>query len=335
MSVVFSGTVQGVFTSDGTAQYISLPTGVDWMRVTNLSVASATGADTGAEFFWQCGMPAGRGIIYTKLAADDALKISEIAAGAGFYRIDTSVNTPGALIATTGINNALPPVVTTGSTAGLSNGDIVRLYAPAGALQLGGVDFTVADVRTDTSFQLINMAAIAAATPLAGSYRRIPYNPLYYPSSRIITKISAVAGTSTALVTLSVTHAYVVGQKIRFVIPRIDNTYFGMTELDGVEATIVAINATDGTSTNTITVNVDVSGFAAFVWPLTTSPRSTFPQVVPVGESTATALSSGSDILSDATLNTGFTGMKLMAGANSPGGVAGNTIYWIAGKSAG
>jgi hypothetical protein len=135
-------------------------------------------------------------------------------------------------------------------------------------------------------------------------------------------------------VTLSVTHGYTVGQQISFVIPTVTALAFGMTELDGTEATIVAIGQADVNGfTNTITVDVDTTGFTAFAFPLTTDPGFTPAQVIPVGENTATALNYGQNILADATVNTGNIGIQLMAGAASPAGSQGDVIYWVAGKS--
>jgi hypothetical protein len=332
MSVVFSGTLQGTFTSTGNAQIIQLPTGVDYIRVYNETVSYAGGANTGAEFYWQRGMAQGRGTIYTKTAATNALQVGQIAAQSGFYLIDTTVNVPGPGVATTGITGALPPVVTTGSTAGLNNGDIVRLFAPAGALQLGGMDFTIGSVVANTSFTLPNMPAIVAATPAAGIYRRIPYDPYFYPSTRYITKISQA---TQAIVTLSVTHNYTVGQVIRFVVPVVTAAAYGMSELNGLQGTIVAVNATDGTSTNTITVDIDTTGFTAFALPLTANPYHTFAQVIPVGESTRAALAAvpQANLLGGATENQALFGLQLMAGTLSPAGANGDIIRWVAGKS--
>ena len=44
MSVVFSGTNQGRFTSSGGVEIIELPSGVDFMWIKNYTVASAAGA---------------------------------------------------------------------------------------------------------------------------------------------------------------------------------------------------------------------------------------------------------------------------------------------------
>ena len=331
MSVVFSGTNQGRFTSAGQSVIIALPSGADWMWVKNQTVSYAGGAGTGAEFYWQLGMTQGRGTIYTKTASTNALTVGQIAANSGFYFINTTVNVPGPSLSLTGITNGNPPVVNTANTGSLNNGDIVRIFSTVGAKQLGGLDFTINNISAGSSFDLAYMAAIVSANPGAGTFRRIPYNAYFYPSTRYITKISQA---TQAIVTLSVDHTYTVGQEIRFIVPTVTATAFGMTELDGVQATIVAIGQadTDGI-TNTITVDVDTTGFSAFAFPLTTAPGFTPAQVVPIGENTAEALQLGANILGDATVNTGEFGIQLMAGTDSPAGSNGDVIYWVAGKS--
>lgn len=331
MSVIFSGTNQGRFTSDGQASTLTFTSSIDWMWVKNITVSYAAGANTGAEFYWQRGMTQGRGTIYTKTAATNALAVAQIAANAGFYLIDSSANLPGPSLSLTGITNGNPPVVNTANTASLSSGDIVRIFSTVGALQLGGLDFTISTISAGVSFVLLNMAAIASANPGAGTFRRIPFNPIYYPSRRYITKVSQA---SQAIVTLSVTHSYTVGQVIRFIVPQVTATTYGMTELDGLQATIVAIDQADADGrTNTITVDVDTSGFTAFAFPLTTDPGFTPAQVVPMGENTAQAISSGVNILGDSTENVGYIGIQLVAGTSSPGGVANDVIYYVVGSS--
>lgn len=331
MSVLFSGTNQGRFTADGNAKIIQLRSDLDWMWVKNETVSYAAGAGTGAEFYWQRGMTQGRGTIYVKTAATNALQVGQIAANSGFYLVDSSVNSPSASVALTGITNGNPPVVNTGDTSLLNNGDIVRIYSTVGALQLGGLDFTIGAIIANTSFTLAYMAQIANANPGAGTFRRIPYDPIYYPRRRYITKISQAAQ---AIVTMSVTHGYKVGQKVRFIIPEVNATYFGMTELNNQVGTIVAVGAADADGvTNTITVDIDTSGYTAFAFPLTTSGGFTPAQVWPLGEDTAQAISSGVNVLGDATLNEGYIGIELKAGTSSPAGAANDVIYWVAGKS--
>jgi len=337
MSVAFTGTFQGSFISNGVARFIPLPTDVDYMYVKNRTVSYAAGAGTGAEFFWQRGMTDGRGTIYTKTAATNALTVGQIVANTGFYLTDQSLQVSGPVLTLTAIATGASPVVSTTTTASLNNGDVVRIFNTTGAQQLGGLDFTIGSIVAGTSFTLAFMRSIVAGT--GGTFRKIPSNPIFYPRRRFITKIS---NATQALVTLSVTHGYVIGQKIRFIIPVATAIAYGMTELNGVDATIIAIGVADVDGvTNTITVDIDTSGFTAFAFPLTVDVGFTPAQVIPVGENTAYALNPVfmtppivvQDILSDATVNTAQFGMLLMAGTGSPAGVNLDVIDWIAGKS--
>lgn len=342
MSSVFSGTNQGSFTSTGAAKLLNIRSDVDWMWVYNITQGAASQTTAVAvKFYWQRGFPAGSMWATFKSNAAAAANLEQYITTGGFTLIDTTVSVPGASVALTSITNATPPVVATGSTAGLSNGDIVRIFNTTGAQQLGGLDFTIGAIVANTSFTLAYMRAIVAAT--TGTYRRISYDPYMYPPTRVITKIgsSSTNGVNDAIVTLSVTHAFTVGQSIRFVIPTVTALAYGMTELNGVQATIIQTGEADVDGvTNTITVNVDVSGFTAFAWPLTADPFSTPPQVVPVGEQMAVAVypnpilyPNGVNQIGDSEVNNGFIGMQLQGGAGFPGGAANDVMYWVAGKS--
>lgn len=316
---------QGRFTADGSAKTLQIRSDVDWMKVYNYTQAAtqqATGR--GVEFYWQRGMSQDTGIEYKKTNSTDALNMVTLSSG-GFTLVDSSVQAPGVLNATiTAVSNAAIPVVSNSGTNGLSAGDIVRIINVAGAQQLGGYDFTVGyNTLTSGTFSLDYMSQIVAGT--TGSWRKIQYDPIFYPRRRSITKITQAAQ---AVVTLSVTHGYKVGQKVRMVVP----AEFGMVEMNGLQATIVAINTTT-TSGNTITLDIDSSAFTAFAFPLTAVNPFSQALVVPMGEDTAEALALNQDILSDATINQAYIGMKLAAGAQSPAGSANDVIYWVAGKS--
>ncbi len=328
MSVVFSGSLTGSFTSDGTAKFLAFPSGVDYIRVTNKS-AIATPVDTaGVSYEWQSGaFTNGTGLQYLWTNTHTAIAPAVLAAATGFYTADTTNNTPGALVATTGISNATPPVVTASNTGLVAGQSIVRIYNAAGTHQFDGIDFTVGTLTSTTAFAL-KYAPTVVTSSSAGSYRIIPYSPYFYPSTRTI---AAITTGTTTVVRLTVTHNYKVGMKVRFVIPTVNATYFGMTELNGLAGTITAVSA--GGSNNTITVDIDSSGFTAFAWPLTASPGFTPPQVVPFGENTAIANAADVSNLGDATLNTGEMGLLLMPGANGPAGATGNVMYWEASKS--
>lgn len=315
MSVIFTGTNQGKFTSTGASQTLNIRSGVDWIKVLNYT--------DNTQYFWQVGMAAGVG----KITAANGTTAS-LGAGLGFYPIDTSLNVPGASVVLTAISAAAIPVVSTGNTGGLANGDIVRLYNVTGGVQLNSIDFTIGAINANVSFTLAYMSQIVAAN--AGTFRRIPYNPIFYPRNRYIVSISQAVE---AVVVLTVTHGYKVGQVVSFVVPSVGGSAasYGMTEINGLQGTILAID----TATNSITVDIDTTAFTAFAFPTTAQAAAGFTQaqVVPVGMNTAEGLDSGVDILSDATINTGLIGIQLVGGANSPAGAVNDVIYWTSGNS--
>ena len=316
---------QGSFTSTGVAVTLQIRSGIDWMRVYNTTqMAAAQTTAIGVEYYWQGGFPSGAAIEYKKAGSANAgANLITYNTTGGFTYVNSSVPVSGQVNATvTAVSNATIPVVSNSGTNGLSAGSIVRMINVAGAAQLGGMDFTVGyNTLTTGTFSLDYMSTIVAGT--TGSWMYVQYDALYYPRRRFIT---AITQATQAVVTLSVTHGYQVGQLVRMVVL----SAFGMSQMNGLQATIVAIN-TNTSSGNTITLNVNSSAFSAFVFPLTAAVPFTFAQVVPMGEDTADALSQGVDILTDATVNTGYVGMILAAGANSPAGSNADVIYWQAG----
>lgn len=352
MSAIFSGNLSGSFTQPATAVpvFLPFPTGVDFINVYNVTNASTAAANAIVSSSWSAGSNGalftnGTGLQMAWNAGATALVSDNLAAGQGFFTYDTTVNTPGAAVATTDVSSAATPVVATGSTSGLYAGSIVRIYNQLGALQLNGIDFTVGTIVSNTSFTLSYMKAIVH-TALAGQYRIIPYNPYYYPSTRVITDVvTSVLFPGMTDVTLSVTHNYKVGQVVRFVIPTVNSTKFGMPLLNGLSGTIIGKTAggADGTTSNIITVDINFASLAGtFAWPLTTDPGFTPPQVVPVGANTPVANAADITNYSDATLNTGERGLLLMPTitsnttgltSNGPAGYNSQTVYWTAGKS--
>ena len=363
------------------AMLIAIPSGVDWMHVRNYTqygtVGSAAGAyfngtanaTPGADFYWQRGMAAGTGIVQYKAAATAALDGDTMVSG-GFTLYDPSGNTPGALpllgaaVATSASTNATRPVVTHTADSSIIVGSVVRMSNTA-QLDVNGVDMVVGTVSSSTSFTLLTATnALATAPGLiggAGFYRKVNFDPLFYPRLRYITNISqAINGQ----VSTSVAHGMAVGQAVRFTIPAVS----GMIQLNATpqnnyqEFTIFSI-----VDDYNFTINADTTGFTAFTYPTSAQEPVSPPIVTPVGEDTAGALIYGgtqvptvagqqifntnTGILSDSTVNTGFLGMLLGAGGNglelttpilgpsgsvawSAGNVGtGDTIYWVAGKS--
>lgn len=322
--------LQGRFTSTGAAVTIPLRSGVDWMKVYNTTVAAAAQTTAvGVEYYWQAGFEQDAAWEYKKAGSGvSGANLVTYNTSGGFTLVDSSVDQQGNPNATvTAVSTAATPIVSNSGTNGLIPGQIVRLSNISGANQLGGIDFTVGSSTNGTSqFSLAYMSQLQAAGT-TGSWTLIKYDPLFYPRRRYITKITQA---SQAVVTLSVTHGYKVGQLVRVVVPAV----FGMTQMNNLQATIVAVNtATTEATGNTITLNIDSSAFSAFAFPVSAIAPFTFAQIVPVGEDTPYALSQQVDILSDRTTNTGFIGMQLAAGANSPAGQASDVIYWVAGKS--
>lgn len=313
---------QGRFTSAGVAKILSIRSDVDWMTVYNFTESTTVTGSHGVTYYWQRGLAADNGFVEIRNAGGTATdrRTSASLAVPGFTLVDTSINNPGPLVALTSISNANPPRVLVASTAGLNTGDVVRIINTTGAQQLGGIDFTIT-VIDGTHFDLAFMQPIAAAAG-PGSYRVIKYDPIFYPRRRFITNITRGATTA---VQMSVTTTYTIGQSVFFVIPDI----FGMVELNNLYGTILAINV----GTNTLTIDIDSSGFSAFTFPLTAQVPFTQAQVCPGGEDTAEALALNTNILGDATENRALIGMRLGAGITSPAGSNGDVIYWVAGKS--
>lgn len=317
---------QGTFTQGATAvnQTIVIPSNVDWLRVLNYTQANqgTSAAANGFDFWWQRGMPNGTGIV--KIAGVAGAVTVNVTANNAFTLYDPSGNPYGTAVATTASTNATRPVVSTGSTAGLVAGtSIVRLSGISAQSNICGPEFVIDTVVANTSFRIQNTLATApGAAGLTGTYRIINYNPLFYPRRRFIANITRAAA---ANVLTTIPHGYVNGQLVRFAIPSVSS----MIELDGLSGVVTVVDA------NNFTVNIDTSTFTAFTFPTAAQMPASFPLVVPVGEDTgaALAMSPVPDILSDATVNSGFLGMTLTAGALLPAGVANDVVYWRAGKS--
>lgn len=313
--------LQGSFTSDGNAKVLSLRSDFNWIEVTNYTQIAAA-ANVGVFYKWNTGMAQGGGLAQTQLGVWSAL-----AAPAGFSVIDSSVQALGAPTTITAISNDAIPVVTA-AAHGLITGDIVRITNVVGAQQLGAYDIRVTRLNANT-FQLSWMPQIAAAAaPGASAAVRKLSNELYFvPKDRVITSVSQAAN---AVVVFAAPHNFKVGSAVRFKVPRINNSLaYGMTELNDVQASVLAVSAAN----NSITINVDTTGFSPFVFPLTAATNMQLAQCNPVGENTAVSLAANSNILADATSNSAIIGVSLYGGAGAPGGANGDVMYWQAGPA--
>lgn len=304
MSTAIHGQLTGTFTSDGNLLNLALPCGYSEFKMVNITdIGSAAASTPVMKAMGSSAMAAGSAYYALKTNGAATVQIETTTTTGGFtFLADSGNQTPSAAVAITGITNAAPPVVSTGSTAGLNNHDIVRVYGTTGQLNIAGLDFTIDTIVANTSFNLAFMVA-PGAVATAGFWRRIPFDSRFYPRNRYITSISQA---TSAVIVMSVIHGFTVGQEVRMIVP----SAFGMVEMNNLLGVITAIN----TTTNSITVNIDSSGFTAFAFPTSAVAATgiTFAQVVPVGEA---AINSSSqtfgNLLDDATRNVSFTGIQI------------------------
>lgn len=317
MSTPLHSIVSGTFTSAGTTVNLTIPSGYNEIELTNITDIGSTASSTPVMKAWgTSAMAAGSAYYSTKTngAATNALTASTATGGFTFVADSTGTTLPAAL-AVTSATNAAPPVLSMASTSGISTGDVVRYYGASGQYNLAGMEFTVGTVVANTSIGLAYMGAPGAAGT-GGYVQKLPFPSRYYPRRRFVT---AITQATSAVITLSVTHQFTVGQQVRIVVP----AAFGMTQMNGQLLTITAID----TVNNTITVNVDSSGFTAFAFPTSATAAAgvTFAQVVPVGEA---ATAPYQNLLDDATVNTSFTGVQIGTTVQT----SGKLYQWVARK---
>ena len=312
----------GTFTQPATAvaQTIQIPSNLDYLNLYNYTQMAAGTSDNYGVGYWQRGM--GTTGLYQTCAG-----VAAAFAANSFVLYDPSITTPIGPVAITNIN-AGTGVVLTGVTTGLAVGSVIRLsnLSVAAAQQYGGIDFSVTAIDAGVSFTIVPLTPSAAIDACTGYYRIIPQG-LFYPRKRIISNISSAAQ---AVVTTTVDHGYAVSQQVRFIIPSVTAIGFGITQLNAVQATIIAIG-----SSTTFTINIDTTGMGAFSFPVGAAVPFTPAEVIPFGDDSATALAQvpALNSLQDSVNNTGYLGMTLSAGATSPAGEADDVIYWVAGKA--
>lgn len=316
--------LQGSFTSTGVNTTISVPSGASWVRVLNTTALAAQTNNASYEWVVQdvgTGLAAAVGRELRANAGSTAVNM--LASTGSILSINTATALPGAPVALTAISAATPPLVSTGSTTGLSsNNGVVEIINVVGAQQFGGMTFSIGTVVANTSFTLKYAPTIIAGT--TGFYRIIPNDPIFYPRRRYITAITTGATTQ---IKMSVDTTYTVGQLVRIVVP----AAFGSISqnINGLSATVLSIN----TTTNVVTVDLNSTGMGTFVFPLTAAVPFTQAQLAPIG-SGAPDTGETSNTLLDATENRAVSGIQLLGGTmNLPAGLNGDVIYWQAGTS--
>lgn len=315
--------LQGSFVSTGGNKFIPLVSGANWMKTYNTTALSSPANLETLSAYWQTGFAPNSSVANVYIAASTAC-VETFYTTHGFTLIDTSIQTPGLQNNTiTGISTAAAPVVTNTGVNGLTAGTVVRLInCQGGAKALTGIDWVVGSSSlTNTTFSLASAPQLATAGT-TGSWRVIPFGPMYQPPYRIIA--SAISVNNTTVFATSVPHGYQIGQQVRLYVP--DPLYGDWVSASGVQMTIIAID-----SELEFTTDLNSTPLGLFEFPVTATTPFSPAFIEPVGMNTAYAYNAGVNILSDATYNTAQIGMLLEGGAASPAGSSGDVIYWQAG----
>lgn len=322
----------GSFTSTGAGVKIPLPSSADYFETANITQMTAANPNTVIRGYWwgskfgAGASAAGSGIKVVKTTAD---LTSAFSAGTGFTYVTTApVVEAQAANAITAITNASPAVVSQTNT--YSDGDIIQFYGTTGMLQIAGMNFQISS-SSGSDYTLIGLRAAGfAAAGTAGFTRRISKYAAVEPKFLYVTEITKA---TQAVVRTSVdpTQHYVVGMKVHFSVPY----SFGMTEINQVTGTIVAMSAAN----YTMTVDVDSTAFTTFAFPASTSSPVTplFATVAPAGASTqynpVTLVQTGYDFQFQPFRTGEFTPyIYLTGGAQSPAGASADVINWLAYK---
>lgn len=345
----------GSFTSTGVGVKIPLPSSADYFKtwnITQMPLAPNPGVVVMAEWFgpkFGAGASAANnGLRWKKTNSVDALELDTFGtstASNGFTYVQSSpVVEAQAANAITAGTQANPMVVSQTNT--YSNGDILRIYNTTGDLTLGGMTFQISSV-SGSGYTLLGLPATAAngfTAITAGNTRRVSTFAAVDPEFLYVSNISSGSVLATPNATASVVSTtvdpsqyYAVGMKVRFSVP----SGFGMTQMDGLTGTIIALNAaaTTNTAAYNMVVDIDSSAFTAFVFPASAlSPTAPlFATVSPAGASTQQNQTTGVFTGYNFNLQPFRTGqfvpyLFLSGGAQSPAGASADVINWMAYK---
>lgn len=216
------------------------------------------------ELYWNRNMVAGTGLA-TKNTNGAATDTKDFLAAGGVSYYNPDFGALGPAITGTAVSQAANAQVTANGH-GLATGDIVLLTGTTGMLQIAGMYFqiTVTGVNTFTLDGLDSSGFAAPATAVI--VRKVLYPGIWQPQSCLITKITQAAD---AVITTSVDHGYVADQLIYLsVAPQ-----FGMSQASGKITKIKSVTA------NTMTVELDTTGFTAFAFPASGAGPFDFPNL--------------------------------------------------------
>ena len=267
---ILSQIAAGSFTADGSPlvlpfagkpdivrlYYQGNAAGDEWESVANPGVVK--------ELYWNRNMVAGTGLA-TKNTNGAATDTKDFIAAGGVSYYDPQYGALGPAITGTAVSQAANAQVTANGH-GLATGDIVLLTGTTGMLQIAGMTFqiTVTGANTFTLDGLDSSGFAAPATAVV--VRKVLFPGIWQPQSCLITAITQAAD---AVITTSVDHGYVADQLIYLSVA----AQFGMSQASGKITKIKSVTA------NTMTVELDTSGFTAFAFPASAAGPFDFPNL--------------------------------------------------------
>lgn len=278
----------GSFTSDATlAKQVVLSDRPDLFWIKNRTAWGDDAAETSVEAWWRRGMAQGAAQT-TDQAVTTGILSSEAVTSGGFTFIDTSNPPLFAALATTAITGSAGTfVVSMTNTALIAVGDWVLLYATIGELQIAGYKFQVTAVTANVSITLGYMASSGitfAADAITGFVKKYIPNRMY-PRYSFIANITAAAQ---AVVYFTGKNDYTPGEILSFRVPDV----FGMQEMNLVQARVLSV--VNSATVSSVTLDLDSSGYTAFVYPTSVQAAAGVSPAVAVPSSSGVVPFNGS-----------------------------------------
>lgn len=277
----YSKIVEGVFTSTGVNKFLNLPMVPDTIEIWNLTKYATTTNHTATQAIGFASSASGTAYV---TESNGTAWLGKVVTVNGFTFISAGSPTFGATqaMASTYVTQAASANVTV-TGHGYNTGDVVWIYGTTAMLQIAGIPYVITKVDANNFTIPVNSSGFASAAT-AGFVKQLLYPDLYIPE---LCYITAVTKASSAVITTSINHNFVVGQEVGFTVP----SQWGMTQLDSAvylqssngipqQAYVTAVTA------NTVTVNINSSGFTTFAYPTsaTAALGVTFPQIYAIGD---------------------------------------------------
>jgi hypothetical protein len=278
---ILSQIAAGSFVADGSPLVLPFAGTPDIVRLYYQGSAagdvweSAANPGVVKECYWNRNM-ADASALTTKNTAGAATDTKDFLAVGGVEYYNPQFGQLGPAIVGTAISQANPASVTAAGH-GLQTGDIVLITGSTGMLQIAGMYFQITRTGVNT-FTLDGLDSSGFAAPATACVvRKVLYPGIWQPQSCLITKITQAAD---AVITTSVDHGYVADQLIYLsVAPQ-----FGMSEAAGKITKIKSVTA------NTMTVELDTTGFTAFAFPASAAGPFDFPNLSNYGADSSLVL---------------------------------------------